>query len=396
MLDGVSDGRIFGWAWDPTDPTVRLELAVSVDGRRVGSVVADRERPDLREAGIGDGRHGFELTLPSKVADGRRHAVDVHAVDGQPLANSPWEGWLGAVGAKGNGTAPTRFRSRFGGLWTDLSNAPALADGKAELGSIDADEHALLSAFIEDGYVILRQAVPAADVAALRQDVEELYDQPAPSLWVEESGVRGTVRLAPRHRDARIKILDLHAHLESARSAMFAPRLARFLQLLFERPPLAFQSLYFERGVEQPLHCDTAFVRCSSPVEFAAAWIALEPIVAGSGELELYPGSQALPEKLFRGGNKWAPPAAVRYSARLRERCERAGLRNERFLAEPGDVLVWAADLAHGGSRVDDPRLTRRSFVVHYCPTSVDPIYQGSSAPHLDLGGGTYQTHVLR
>ena len=40
-----------------------------------------------------------------------------------------------------------------------------------------------------------------------------------------------------------------------------------------------------------------------------------------------------------------------------------------------GDVLIWSADLAHGGSPVTDRSLTRKSLVGHYCPKRVEPFY---------------------
>lgn len=395
MLDGVSDGQLYGWAWDSSMPTVRHTLVVKVDGKKVASLVADEDRPDLQDAGIGDGRYGFQFTVPSKWADGRQHVVDVQDTDGASLPGSPWEGQLGTTGKGATVQAtPNGFRSRFGGLWTDLSNARDLADGKAQLGLMTAEERALLEAFIDDGYVIIRGAVPLDVVEALRADVQGLRNENPDDVWVEVNGHQHR-RLELADFRTRFKLLDLHRHYDSARRAMFAPRLARLLQLIFERPPLAFQSLYFERGIGQPLHCDTAYVKVSSPMEFAAAWIALEPIVAGSGELELYPRSHALPEKLFRGGRKSGPPPAHIYARQLRSRCRKAGLANERFIAQPGDVLVWAADLAHGGSRVLDKTLTRQSFVVHYCPLNVQPIYGAPHQPPIDLGSGTHHTYIL-
>jgi len=52
-----------------------------------------------------------------------------------------------------------QFRSRFGGLWTDLNNAIQLIDGKLELGMINEKESQLLRFFVENGYVVLRAAV---------------------------------------------------------------------------------------------------------------------------------------------------------------------------------------------------------------------------------------------
>ena len=51
------------------------------------------------------------------------------------------------------------------------------------------------------------------------------------------------------------------------------------------------------------------------------------------------------------------------------------GLEEKTFLPSKGDVLIWSADLAHGGSRVSDTSLTRKSVVGHYCPNRVEPFY---------------------
>ena len=63
-VDAISGRRVFGWAWDRANPDARIELQVYAGARLLGTVTAARERPDLRENGIGDGRHAFEFELP--------------------------------------------------------------------------------------------------------------------------------------------------------------------------------------------------------------------------------------------------------------------------------------------------------------------------------------------
>ena len=36
------------------------------------------------------------------------------------------------------------------------------------------------------------------------------------------------------------------------------------------------------------------------------------------------------------------------------------------FLPKRGDLLIWHGALIHGGTRMQNPQLTRRSFVCHY------------------------------
>jgi glycosyltransferase involved in cell wall biosynthesis len=70
-LDRVSrDGWVTGWCWYPDRPEEHVELAVLVDDDRVATIRAANFRPDLQQAGIGDGTHGFSTALPySALAD---------------------------------------------------------------------------------------------------------------------------------------------------------------------------------------------------------------------------------------------------------------------------------------------------------------------------------------
>ncbi|MDF1635358.1 hypothetical protein [Mycoplana sp. MJR14] len=66
-VDAIDQGRIFGWAFDPMAPEQRLTIRVLLDGKVIAEAVADRNRPDLRRNGIGDGKHAFEIALPDPV-----------------------------------------------------------------------------------------------------------------------------------------------------------------------------------------------------------------------------------------------------------------------------------------------------------------------------------------
>lgn len=81
-IETLIDGVLYGWAWDERACERRIALAVLVDGVPMASVVADRRRRDLKLAGIGDGAHGFEWTLPLGLQDGRKHHIAI-ATDAQ-------------------------------------------------------------------------------------------------------------------------------------------------------------------------------------------------------------------------------------------------------------------------------------------------------------------------
>ena len=199
-----------------------------------------------------------------------------------------------------------RFRSRFGGLWPDLSNAEELIAGKQALGLLTAEDAERFRRWVRDGFVVLERGVPPELVDRLRDEIDAAWEKgdPRVSLEVFENGQRTLPRLEPGFRDVPHKVLDYHAVSSAAREVQFAPAVRRFLGLLFERPPLAFQSLLFRWGSEQDMHQDSAYVVLRSPMELVGCWIALEDVAPGSGELQYYVGSHRIPEYLWLGRSR--------------------------------------------------------------------------------------------
>ncbi|HEX5069599.1 MAG TPA: glycosyltransferase [Vicinamibacterales bacterium] len=72
-LDRIDGGSITGWAWDSDRPNEPVRVDLHVDGKLHRSVLADALRPDLADAGIGNGRHAFEIRLTDRHLDGEEH-----------------------------------------------------------------------------------------------------------------------------------------------------------------------------------------------------------------------------------------------------------------------------------------------------------------------------------
>jgi hypothetical protein len=84
-LEAILDGRVHGWAYDPSKPGVRLLIRVVVDGELVGETVADQMRPTLAKAGVGDGRHGFLVELPAHLCGEGTHTISILGPAGRSL-----------------------------------------------------------------------------------------------------------------------------------------------------------------------------------------------------------------------------------------------------------------------------------------------------------------------
>ncbi len=83
-LESIQDGVLTGWVIDTVSGEA-VEAEVLVDGEVVGSIVANRYRADLDQAGLAGGRGGFTMALPAAV-DSLSQVSLRRTVDGQVLA----------------------------------------------------------------------------------------------------------------------------------------------------------------------------------------------------------------------------------------------------------------------------------------------------------------------
>ena len=99
-VDRMENGSIVGWAISTRRPDARIEVRVMVDGALAAAVVADEYRADLKEHGYGDGRHGFAVSLPPRLVDGREHLIEVlPETDREPLTHGRQRAVITAPGA---------------------------------------------------------------------------------------------------------------------------------------------------------------------------------------------------------------------------------------------------------------------------------------------------------
>lgn len=231
------------------------------------------------------------------------------------------------------------------------------------------------SDWIERGLVTLRGVYSA--------DMIERYNRCV-------AAVRETV---PDGKDAHglgDRIGQLHQKHPELLELAGAPRVLGFLRWAFGGEAMVFGSLNFERGTQQFPHVDALFF-CTEPVyAMAGVWVALEDIHPDSGPLFYLPGSHRWPfaygddlvarrpalaaarERVRRGE---APPEELEQtrkdlaSAWIDTFTEDYNARNPEPVTLPlqrGDVVIWHALLAHGGSAQVNPALSRRSVVFHY------------------------------
>ncbi len=88
--DRISFEEITGWAWNEATPDESVDIEILDGDVVVLRVSADRFRPDLTQAGIGNGAYGFTILNPGGLLPYSRHCVRVRrALDGRDLPGSP-------------------------------------------------------------------------------------------------------------------------------------------------------------------------------------------------------------------------------------------------------------------------------------------------------------------
>ncbi|MEM6413733.1 MAG: phytanoyl-CoA dioxygenase family protein [Pseudomonadota bacterium] len=262
----------------------------------------------------------------------------------------------------------------FGELWIDRPT-----EYEARIGSFEGTLRTRLEHFVEHGYVIIEGCVDDDTIDEVLHDVESF--ERCPKKFVMRRAGKYIDPVGHGDLTFQDRIIDLYAISPAARRAIYAPQALEFFKAIFGGDVLTIQSLYFQYGSQQAIHQDTAYVVSQKPLSLSAIWIALEDVSEGAGELQYYPGSHRFDPFLFKDGRKsWAknidgPEKHKEYLQQLHTQADERGIETQSFVPKKGDVLIWHADLAHGGARVTDTLRTRKSLVAHQVPRAVKPKY---------------------
>jgi len=372
-IDVIDEHTIFGWAWNPERPTEKVTFEIVYKGSVMARLTADAFRSDLKDAGIAGGFASFACAIPHVIPKCDLPYLSIRSSQSGEILPLP-----AVISERGT---VTEFPA---GLWIDRADfEDQLARRQAD-GKIAADIASALRDFTRDGYVIFKKAVPDDAIEAVNADIDRIWANPPEGMMIETLDLTGTkmdiLPVSSVYRDKCTKLLDLHAYMHSARTVITPPKVVEFLETVFEAKSKAFQTLTFWNGSRQSIHKDSAYVRIDSdPARLMATWLALEDISPGSGELEYYVGSHRGPEFLFGGVSKWMNDQLDEHTCflkTLQDDAARLQYPKRSFLAKRGDVLIWHAELAHGGSPITNPSRSRRSLVTHFTSARDEPYYR--------------------
>lgn len=217
----------------------------------------------------------------------------------------------------------------------------------------DADtRHSLLS-YPQNGYCIL-PGLFATHTRVINAEIDSLLER-----RLVRFGYGGKIMFAIHHSSL------LH-NLATER------QLSELLDVLIGGRAMLFQSINFIRGSEQDTHSDSIHMTTWPQGGLLGVWIALEDIGIDNGPLHYYPGSHLLPYYMNKDygneGTRWllGKKSYTEYERMIEQKIAEKGLKKLVFTAKRGDVLIWHANLFHGGEPHLDKHKTRKSMVLHY------------------------------
>jgi len=249
--------------------------------------------------------------------------------------------------------------------WLDQDNALDNVEARLSTSEITETEAGLCRYWAANGYVIVNNLIDAG----ILDGVWAAYEKAIQS---------GRIKLLPESAGGGDpypgRFLNPHKKLGALCRILKHPGLLNLLRLLIGREPKPLQTITAHKGSQQGLHSDSIHMTTYPIGYLIAAWVAFEDIHPDSGPLVYYPGSHRLPyvfskdvgitEEAFQ--KEGYGPYHAKYEPYIRTLVEQHSLEPHYFHARKGDVLVWHANLIHGGSPRTNLALSRPSLVCHY------------------------------
>ena len=213
-----------------------------------------------------------------------------------------------------------------------------------------------LLGFKENGYAVIKDYYKPSTIDKINQEIDNLVNQ-------------GKVNFKYNNR----KIMFAIRHSELIRDFAYDKNLSALYDYLIGGNAFLFQSINFvHSGSEQHTHSDSLHMTTYPLGGLLGVWIALEDIEEDNGPVHYYPGSHKLPYFLNKDfdnvGTKWflGTKAYMDYEKMIEQKVAATSIQKKLFTAKKGDILIWHANLLHGGEAHLNKDKTRKSMVLHF------------------------------
>lgn len=220
--------------------------------------------------------------------------------------------------------------------------------------SLNAENKKSLDEFEETGFAIIKNHLSSDQVDAINADVKKLMGE-----GTIKQTYGGKIMFAIHSSDPLLKTGN-------------DKRLTDLLSILLKGKAILFQSINFIMGSEQATHSDSIHMTTFPLGGLLGVWIALEDIYEDNGPLHYYPGSHKLPYYLNSDYDNVGTTSMIgdksytEYEKMIERKIKEQELQKITFKANKGDLLIWHANLFHGGEAHTNKNKTRKSVVYHY------------------------------
>jgi ectoine hydroxylase-related dioxygenase (phytanoyl-CoA dioxygenase family) len=169
------------------------------------------------------------------------------------------------------------------------------------------------------------------------------------------------------------RVLNPHNQVPEIARIWADETMTAVVSLLLGAKATPFQTIAGHKGSEQLSHSDSIHMTTYPLGYLAANWIAFEDIEPDSGPLEYYPGSHRLPYLFSKDvgisieeSTEGYAAYHAKYEPAVAALIAENNLKPAYFLPKKGDVLIWHANLLHGGSRRRNVACSRKALVCHF------------------------------
>jgi len=262
------------------------------------------------------------------------------------------------------------FKNVQAGIQNSDEGVVALKDTDLFKGAVEDSKQSILN-FEKDGFTILKQYLSPEEVSTINNEIDNLLQSKKVHFG------HGNKIMFAIHKSDKLKAVGTD------------PKLIELLSSLLQGPAALFQSINFTMGSEQHTHSDSIHMTTYPLGGLLGVWIALEDIDEENGPLHYYPGSHKLPYYLnsdydnegsyFLLGDK----DYTEYEKMLEGKIIEHGIEKKIFKAKKGDLLIWHANLLHGGEPHINRSKTRKSMVFHYFNTDCVCYHEITQRPSL-------------
>jgi hypothetical protein len=249
--------------------------------------------------------------------------------------------------------------------WLDRPDAEEQIEARLGAGEISEEDAYRCRFFRDNGFLILERFHDP-------DFLDETWDAVDQAIGSGKIPVgRDSMTEGGEYED---RFQDLHARVPELNRVLACERTIEVLALLLGKAIRPFQTLVFYLGSEQMEHSDSVHMTTYPDGYLAATWTAMEDVGPESGPLIYYPGSHRLPYQLSHESGishreslcRFSKAYHSKYEPFVQELIRREGLEPVLFTPKKGDMLIWHANLLHGGMPRQDRELSRRSVVCHY------------------------------